>query len=113
MNALKRLESVLKYHGYEKYLDRLKGYEHRDELQELQEGAYLRWIHLDRGTLTNGAILVRLQLVPDGIYLTLKTPLGRFFSVWADDVLLFEKITDETRLRRALQAFSKKHGSES
>jgi len=110
MNARrKRLKAVLAYHGFERYFDRLDGYEHVDELPDLQEGAYLRWIHLDRKELTNGGFLVRLQLVPDGIFLTLKNGMGRFFSVWADDVLLFEKVTEENRFRRALKAYNAKH----
>ena len=98
--------SVLQYHGLEKYLPPLKGYMHLAELNDLHEGAYLRWIHLDRRTLTNGAFLVNVQLVPAGIFLTLKNSRGRFFSIWSDDVILFQKITETDRLRHVMEQFN-------
>jgi hypothetical protein len=96
---LKKIElnkrSVLAEHGLSHYLLKLKRYKVVDELQEMREGTYLRWVHLGRRKLTNGAFLVRVDIRDDGIYLLMKNSYQQLFSVWADECLLFQKITPQ------------------
>ena len=100
----KKKKSVLAEHGFLEYLPKLKRYKVVDELQDMHEGTFLRWIHLRRRKLTNGAFLVRVDIRDDGIYLLMKNNMQQLFSVWADECILFQKITaEEIVLLKALQ----------
>jgi hypothetical protein len=72
-----------------------------DELQDMQEGTYIRWVHLERRKLTNGAFLVRVDIRDDGIYLLMKNGFNKLFSVWADECLVFRKIAPQERVLMA------------
>jgi len=102
MNSLRQIErdkkNVLAEHGMLDVAPALKGYKYVDELQDMQEGTYVRWIHLHRRKLTNGAFLVRVDIREDGIYLLMKNRYNHFFSVWADECLVFQKITQQERV---------------
>jgi hypothetical protein len=77
---------------------KLKGYKHVDELQDMREGTFVRWIHFNRRKLTNGAFLVRVDIRDDGIYLLMRNTYGKLFSIWADECLIFQKITPQERI---------------
>jgi hypothetical protein len=81
-----------------RFLPALKGYKYVDELQDMQEGTYVRWVHLDRRKLTNGAFLVRVDIRDDGIYLLMRNGFKKMFSVWADECLVFQKIGLDERV---------------
>ena len=98
-------DPILRHHGMLHVKPKLAGYVHVDELQDMREGAFFRWFHVDRRQLTNGAFLASVQIFPDGIFLTFKK-LNRLFSMWADDVVLFKKENHDDYLRRALQEFT-------
>ena len=68
------------------------------ELQDMREGTYVRWIHSKRRKLTNGAFLVRVDLRDDGIHMLLRNGYNQMFSLWADECMLFQKITAEERV---------------
>jgi hypothetical protein len=99
----KRKQAVLAENGLLQYLPKLKQYKLVDELHDMREGSYVRWIHLDRRKLTNGAFLVRVDIRDDGIYLLMRNAYHRLFSVWADECLIFQKImAEEVVLLRAM-----------
>jgi len=83
---------VLEKEGFKHLIPNLQAYKHVDELQDIHEGDYVRWVHLKRRKLTNGAFLVRLDIRDDGVYLIFKNSFGKIFSVWADECLLFVKL---------------------
>jgi hypothetical protein len=64
----------------------LKWYKHVDELQDMREGTFVRWVNLANRKLTNGGIVV------------VRNNLGRVFSFWADECLLFQKLTKQEHL---------------
>jgi len=94
--------AILRHHKLEKYAGTLQNYTHVGDVEDLLEGDYLRWI---RGKqLTNGAFLVRVEISKEGILLTLKKEYrGRvqFFSVWADEVVFFRKLSLGDLIRQA------------
>ena len=105
MNMNTTLTDIEKYKRYvlqeEKLtalLPKLKGYKYIDELQDMRVGTYVRWIHSKRRKLTNGAFLVRVDLRDDGIHMLLRNGYNQMFSLWADECMLFQKITAEERV---------------
>jgi hypothetical protein len=94
-------------------LDKLKGYRYVDEMNELKNGTYLRWIPLQDPAhleLTKGAIFCDLKITNDGIYLVCKNfgHYGKRFQINMDECLVFRKLTDqEMILLSALDHLSK------
>jgi len=76
----------------------LKWYKHVDELQHMREGTFVRWVNLANRKLTNGGIVVGVQIREKGIYVIVRNNLGRVFSFWADECLLFQKLTKQEHL---------------
>ena len=76
----------------------LKWYRHIDELNQMREGTYVRWVNLERRKLTNGGIVVGVQIREKGIYLMVRNNMGKMFGVWADECLLFQKLTKQEHL---------------
>ena len=99
MNSIDRVKKqVLSEEGLLHLSNTLKGYKFVDELQNMREGTFVRWFHLGRRRLTNGAFLVRVDIRDDGIYLLFRNNFKKLFSVWADECLLFQKITAEEHI---------------
>ena len=80
------------------YVAALKGYKYIDELQDMNEGSFIRWVHLERRKLTNGAFLVRVDIRDDGIYLLMRNSFNKMFSIWADECLIFQKMTAQEKI---------------
>ena len=100
----REIRSVLANEGLVRYAENLEGYKYVEELHDMVEGSYVRWIHLQRRELTNGAFLVLVDIREDGLYLLMKKKFGQMFSVWADECLLFQKIrSDEHVLLMAME----------
>jgi hypothetical protein len=94
-------------------LDKLKGYRYVDEMNELKNGTYLRWIPLhnpDHLELTTGAIFCDLNITNDGIYLICKNYGNhrKRFQINMGECLIFRRLTDqELVLLSALDHLSK------
>ena len=81
-------------------LKKLEDYRYIDELPELQQGRYLRWINLtnpDRLKLTNGGILCDV-LIENNIVLILKNNMNTIFRINMDKCLIFQKFSDQERV---------------
>ena len=76
----------------------LKWYKHVDELQDMREGTYIRWVNLERRKLTNGGFVVSVQIRDKGIYVLVRNNMGRLFGLWADECLIFQKLTKEDHM---------------
>jgi len=78
----------------EAILAQLEGYRLVEDLYDLREGRYTRWIPLaGRAALTNGGVLVRCRL-GDGVTLVFKNR-GRFFQCDMNTSLIFQKLTPQ------------------
>ena len=78
-----------------KMLKKLEDYKYIDELPELQDGRYIRWINLsnpDNLKLTNGGILCDIK-IEDSVILVLKNNFNKFFCVNMDKSLVFQKFS--------------------
>jgi hypothetical protein len=87
----------------EKYSEVLRGYTFVRDPAALRVGAYVRWIR--DGHLTNGAFLVDVKPKDSGFELFVKNN-GRFFSVPAEDVFVFQKLTADELLFLKFKKFA-------
>ena len=74
-------------------LNRLKDYQYIDELPNLVEGRYIRWINITNPNyikLTNGGILCEIKM-EDYVTLVMKNSMNRFFQINLDDNLIIQK----------------------
>ncbi len=78
-------------------LKQLKDYQYIDELPDLVEGRYIRWINIidpHNIKLTNGGILCEIKM-EDYVTLVMKNKMNRFFQINLDENLIFQKLTDQ------------------
>lgn len=81
-------------------LNRLKDYQYVDEVPELVEGRYIRWVNITNPNnikLTNGGILCEIK-IQDYVTLVLKNNINRFFQINLDENLVFQKLTDQEKI---------------
>ena len=81
-------------------LKQLKDYQYIDELPDLVEGRYIRWINIINPhniKLTNGGILCEIKK-EDYVTLVMKNKMNRFFQINLDENLIFQKLTDQEKV---------------
>ena len=81
-------------------LKQLKDYQYIDELPDLIEGRYIRWINIINPhniKLTNGGILCEIK-IEDYVTLVMKNKMNRFFQINLDENLIFKKLTDQEKV---------------
>jgi len=99
----------------DKYLDfikKLENYKFVDEINELKEGSYIRWINLNEEpkkiNLTKGAIVCEIKITDNGILIVCKGFYHSHFQIKMDDCLIFQSLKqDEKVLLNALDYLSK------
>jgi hypothetical protein len=80
---------------------KLKNYMYIDEINELRDGSYIRWICIKNPKkifLTKGAVLCEIKIVDDGVQLTCKTFTNSFFSLKMEENIIFQKLTDQEKV---------------
>lgn len=83
-----------------KYNQSLKGYRYIDDLDQVQEGAYVRWITLRDDlnfTLTQGGHVCRVDIT-DKVRILCRNKLNRMFSFDFNAALVFVKLTEQELL---------------
>lgn len=77
----------------------LKGYRYVEDLQEIIEGRYLRWLinKNDNISLSNGGILVEIKIT-DTVNLVLKNNRNQIFQINLDDNIVFQKLTEQEKI---------------
>jgi len=81
-------------------LKKLEDYRYVDELQEIQDGRYFRWINLrrpDNIKLTNGGILCEVK-IEDTAILVMKNKMNFFFQINMDENLIFQRLTSQEKV---------------
>lgn len=84
-----------------KFHKKLEEYRYVDDLVDLKEGSYIRWIpikDIDNVKLTNGGILLEIKLYNNGIQLLCKNKMNRVFQIKMDNVLIFQKLSDQEKI---------------
>jgi hypothetical protein len=80
---------------------KLQDYKYVDELPDLQEGRYIRWISNkdpEKMYLANGGIVVGTKVVDGGINITCKNNMNRFFEIKMKDNIVFQKLTKQEKV---------------
>lgn len=80
---------------------KLKEYRYVDEIQDINYGCFLRWINLkniDNLNLTTGAYLCEIQINNSGTGMICKNIFNKHFYVCMDEILLFQKLTDQEKI---------------
>ena len=90
---------------------KLKDYRYVDDLGDLKYGSYIRWIRLtnpDNISLTNGALVVDINIYDSGVQIKCKNNMNRFFNIKIDECIVFQKLSQqEIILLQIMEALNK------
>ena len=96
---------------FKEYLDKLREYVYVDEIKDLREGTYIRWICLkdpEHLELSRGAIFCETKITDFGVQIVCKNHYHRHFQFKMDVCLIFRKLLDqELVLIKALDVLEK------
>ena len=95
-NILKKLN--LDQKTFNLLIKKLKNYRYIDELPELKDGSYIRWISLKNPynvKLTNGGIVIEIKVHNNGIIIVCKNNLNNIFQLNMTENLIFQKMNQE------------------
>jgi hypothetical protein len=98
-NILKDLN--LSNSAFTKFITSLQNYKYIDDLNELREGSYIRWIKIenDENTelyLNKGAIYCNLLITDNGVGIVCKKIIGQYFTIYnLDQYIFFQKLSDQ------------------
>jgi hypothetical protein len=101
MNQRVLKELPLSKSEYHDFVNKLKDYKFIDELNDLKEGAYIRWINItnpEKFVLTKGSIFCETKITDTGIVLVGKSFYNKFFQIKLDDCLVFQRLTNEEKV---------------
>jgi hypothetical protein len=80
---------------------KLKEYRYVDEIKDINYGCFLRWINLnnyDNINLTTGAYLCEIQINDSGVGLICKNIFNKHFYVNMNEIILFQKLTNQEQI---------------
>jgi len=83
------------------YHIKLKDYRYVDDLTDIKDGRYIRWINLSDPSkicLTSGGIIIDIKICEGGIHLVCKNFRNRKFQIKIDECLIFQKLTDQENI---------------
>ena len=98
-NILKELN--LDVHTTTEYLKKLKGYKYVDELSELKYGAFIKWIPITDPTylpLNYCGIICDIKITDNGIIISCKNFMHRYYTFKMDECLIFQKLTSQEQI---------------
>lgn len=100
-NTLKEFHKKLKYYKYIEYPE------------DLEYGYYIRWINLrnpERIKLTNGGIIIDMQVCDDMLCITCKNAYNRIFRLNFSECLVFQKITQQEHILLKVMDYLQEQG---
>ena len=80
---------------------KLKVYRYVEEINDINYGAYIRWIKLtdpNKINLTNGGIIIDIKIMDEGIHLICKNNMNRVMQIKLNEILVFQKLTDQEKI---------------
>lgn len=90
---------------------KLKQYRYVDDLADLKYGSYIRWMRLtdpENLYLTNGGIVVDINIYDTGVQIKCKNNYNRFFNIKIDECIIFQKLSQqELILLQIMEALNK------
>lgn len=91
---------------------KLNGYMYIDNIKDLKYGRNIRWVNLNKITnikITNGAVLCDIKIHDKGIALILKSFNNTYITIYLNENIIFQKISDEEKiLLKAVDYLNKK-----
>jgi hypothetical protein len=96
LEILKELE--LSKLQLKEYFQKLRYYRYIDEINELDNGAFIRWIPIsdpENIYLTNGAIVCEIKITDQGIQIVCKNFAKKCYQLKMDESLIFQKLTNQ------------------
>ena len=91
---------------------KLNGYMYIDNIKDLKYGRNIRWVNLNKITnikITNGAVLCDIKIHNKGIALILKSFNNTYITMYLNENIIFQKISDEEKiLLKAVDYLNKK-----
>jgi hypothetical protein len=99
IDILKELE--LSKEDMQSILQKLKEYIYVDEMSDLREGAFLRWIPIkdpENVHLTPGGVLCEINITDDGITLTCKNFAHKYYRIKTEENLVFQKLSSQEQV---------------
>tara|TARA_Y100000816_G_scaffold273333_1_gene239580 strand:- start:6311 stop:6730 length:420 start_codon:yes stop_codon:yes gene_type:complete len=91
----------LKKTDLKEFHSKLKNYRYIDDIKDLNYGNNIRWMSLkniDNVKITNGAVLCDIKILDKGLSLCLKTFNNRYFTIYLNENLIFQKISDQEKI---------------
>jgi len=85
----------------ESIMNKLSGYRYIEDIHQLSNGSYIRWINLqnpDNIVLTPGTILCEIKFTDAGTTLICKNFRHRYFQVLFDECMVFQRLSDQERI---------------
>jgi sulfite reductase beta subunit-like hemoprotein len=92
-NELKLSNELIK-----EFHKKLQYYKVIDNISQINEGKYIRWINLNTNKLTNGALVCDIEITDQDILIYCKTINNIFITISYNKNILFEKISDDELL---------------
>ena len=83
------------------YLNKLKEYRYVDELDELKNGAFIKWIPIIDPTnipLHYSGIICNIKITDNGIFIVCKNFMHRHYTFKMDECLIFQKLTQQEQV---------------
>ncbi len=81
---------------------KLKDYRYVEEMNEIQFGAFIRWIPLNKDTtdikLTNGGFICDIKILNEGVHIRCKNAMNRIFQLKLDENLIFQKLNNQEKV---------------
>jgi hypothetical protein len=109
LDILNELE--LPRHDVLDYMKKIKLYKYIDEMNELQYGAFIRWISLTDPNniyLSAGGIICDIKVTDNGVSIVCKNFANRYYQIKMDECHIFQKLNGQEQvLLSALDHLSK------
>jgi hypothetical protein len=82
---------------------KLKDYRYVDSIESLKYGTHIRWISLKNPDplsikLTNGGIIVKIEVNKDDIYIMVKNNMNYFITIKMSENLIFQKLMNQEQI---------------
>lgn len=98
-NQLKEIHKKLKYYKY------------IEDPEDFEFGHYIRWINLSNPEnikLTNGGIIIDMQVINEMLYLTCKNNYNRVFRLNYNKCIVFQRLTNQENILLQVMDYLKK-----
>jgi hypothetical protein len=84
-----------------KIITSLKNYKYIDNLNEIREGSYIRWIKIDNDDnnelyLNKGALYCNIVITDNAVGMICKKIIGQYFTIYnLDQYIFFQKLSEQ------------------